>query len=66
MNYKLIHDESFAEESSGFRYVVLKVLNEENIEVGQVKLEFDEDENPVLKLTTHGNITILHDDCFPA
>lgn len=42
MQYKLIHDESHAEQASGYKYLIAKVYDAVDREVGQVKMEVGE------------------------
>lgn len=48
--FKLIHDESFAERVHDNQYLIVKVYDDQNQEVGQVKLEI----GPATTAATHG------------
>lgn len=71
--FKLIHDPSYHEQISGYSYIALKVLDENNVEVGQLKLEVEKDSSykntlgPFIRAKIHGPINLrFNTDVFSA
>jgi hypothetical protein len=69
--FKLIHDDSFAERNANNSYLIVKIYDEANAEVGQVKLEVHagtdnapmviEGQSPAhINVTTSGKVSMLH------